>query len=157
MPSVALDPLDRPLPLLSTNEASDFSRNFRELQKHAKGPYSLTKVIRSFCSTPPKLDGFEMEVEQELQALDRARNTVGRLVPVEALRISRRAPWTILGNTGNTSPTPVPIHLHIQVAYQRQPTYPCWGKRDFVDPATWDTSQGFSPIQQQQTATQKYA
>jgi len=82
--------LDRPHPLLTTHEASDFSRNFRELQKHAKRPYSLTKVLRSFCSTPPKLDGFENEVDQELQSLNRARNVVGRLVPVEALSTWRR-------------------------------------------------------------------
>jgi hypothetical protein len=82
--------LDRPHPLLSTNEMSDFSRNFRELQKHSKRPYSLTRVLRSFCSTPPKLDGFEAEVHEELKALNTARNVVGRLVPVEALSLWRR-------------------------------------------------------------------
>jgi len=50
------------------------------------------------------------------------------------------APWTILGKTGNTSPTPVPIHLHIQVAFQRAPTHACWGNRDFVNPETWETT-----------------
>jgi hypothetical protein len=91
MPSTYLDPiLDRPHPLLTTTEASDFSRNFRELQKHAKRPYSLTRVIRSFCSTPQKLDGFEMEVDEELRSLNRTRNVVGRLVPLEALSTWRR-------------------------------------------------------------------
>jgi hypothetical protein len=50
------------------------------------------------------------------------------------------APWSFLGTTGNCSPTPVPIHLHIQVCFARPPHYPCWGGRDFVDPATWDTT-----------------
>jgi hypothetical protein len=53
MSSTTFDP-DRPLTLLPTNEASDFSRNFREMQKHAKRPYSLTRVLRSFCTSPPK-------------------------------------------------------------------------------------------------------
>jgi hypothetical protein len=38
-----------PRTLLPTNEISDFSRNFREMQKHAKRPYSLLRVLRSFC------------------------------------------------------------------------------------------------------------
>jgi HK97 family phage major capsid protein len=80
----------QPHPLLPTNQVSDFSRNFRELQKHAKRPYSLTNVIRSLCSTPPKLDGFEMEVNEELHALNHARNVVGTLVPAEALSTCRR-------------------------------------------------------------------
>jgi hypothetical protein len=74
-----------PRTLLPTSEISDFPRNFREAQKHAKRPYSLLRVLRSFCTSPPKLDGFEMEVHQELMSLNRARNVVGRLVPVEAL------------------------------------------------------------------------
>jgi hypothetical protein len=91
MPATYLDPItDRPHPLLATTEHSDFSRNFRELQKHAKRPYSLTRVLRSFCRTPPKLDGFEAEVDQELQSLNRAHNVVGKLVPVEALSTWRR-------------------------------------------------------------------
>jgi HK97 family phage major capsid protein len=86
-----LDPIaDRPHPLLSTDEHSDFSRNFRELQKYAKRPYSLTKVLKSYCSTPPKLDGFEAEVDQELKSLSPARNVTGRLVPLEALSSWRR-------------------------------------------------------------------
>jgi hypothetical protein len=80
MRSAYLDPVaDRPHPLLPSNELSDFSRNFRELQSRAKRPYSLLKVLRSFCTTPPSLDGFEMEVHQELMSLNRARNVVGRL------------------------------------------------------------------------------
>jgi hypothetical protein len=92
MPSTSLDEpiLDRPHPLLTTKEASDFSRNFRELQKHAKRPYSLTRVLRSFCTTPPRLDGFEAEVDEELKSLNRARNVVGPLVPIEALSTWRR-------------------------------------------------------------------
>ena len=75
-----------PRTLLPTNEISDFSRNFREMQKHAKRPYSLLRVLRSFCSSPHSLDGFEAEVDQELKSLNRARNVVGRLVPAEVLR-----------------------------------------------------------------------
>jgi HK97 family phage major capsid protein len=82
--------VDRPHPLLPTNQVSDFSRNFREVAKYAKRPYSLTKVLRSFCTTPPRLDGFEAEVNEELKALNRARNVVGTLVPVEALSTWRR-------------------------------------------------------------------
>jgi hypothetical protein len=76
--------------LLDTDEHSDFTRNFREMQKRSKRPYSLTKVLKSYCKTPPKLDGFELEVDQELKALNRARSPVGRLVPVEALSTLRR-------------------------------------------------------------------
>jgi hypothetical protein len=48
------------------------------------------------------------------------------------------APWTILGQTGQCSPTPVPIHLHVQVFYAGQPSQPCWGSgRNFVNPETW--------------------
>jgi hypothetical protein len=91
MPATHLDPItDRPHPLLATQEHSDFSRNFRDLQKHAEQPYSLTRVLRSFCRTPPKLDGFEAEVDQELQSLNRARNVVGELVPLQAISTWRR-------------------------------------------------------------------
>jgi hypothetical protein len=87
----AIDPvLDLPHPLLATDEHSDFTRNFREMQKRSKRPYSLTKVLKSYCKTPPKLDGFELEVDQELKALNHARSPVGRLVPVEALSTWRR-------------------------------------------------------------------
>src|SRR6516165_5995239 len=87
--SIYLDPY-RPLTLLPTNQISDSSRNFREMQKHAKRPYSLTRVLRSFCTSPPKLDGFEVEVDEELKALNRGRNVVGRLVPLESLSTWRR-------------------------------------------------------------------
>jgi hypothetical protein len=50
---------DRPHTLLPTNEISDFSRNFAQMQQHAKRPYSLLKVLRSFCAAPPSLDGFD--------------------------------------------------------------------------------------------------
>jgi Phage capsid family len=81
---------DHPRPLLSTNEPADFARNFREMEKYAKRRYSLMRVLRSYCQTPPKLDGFEAEVEQELKALNRTRNVVGTLVPIEALSSWRR-------------------------------------------------------------------
>src|SRR5262245_44715893 len=87
----AIDPvLDLPHPLLDTDEHSDFTRNFREMQKRSKRPYSLTKVLKSYCKTPPKLDGFELEVDQELKALNRTRSPVGRLVPIEALSTWQR-------------------------------------------------------------------
>ena len=96
MPATRFDEsvLDRPHPLLTTTDSSDFSRNFHELQKHAKRPYSLTRVLRSllrsFCTSPPRLDGFEAEVDEELRSLNRARNVVGRLVPAEALSTWQR-------------------------------------------------------------------
>jgi hypothetical protein len=77
--------MDCPLPLLATQENPDFRRNFRELQMHANRPYSLARVLRSFCKSPPKLDGFEYEVHEELRALSPGRNVVGRLIPLEAL------------------------------------------------------------------------
>jgi hypothetical protein len=86
-----VDPVrDRPHPLLATDEMSDFTRNFREMTKRAQRPYSLTRVLRSYCQTPPKLDGFEREVHEELKSLNRAREPVGRLVPIEALGVLRR-------------------------------------------------------------------
>jgi HK97 family phage major capsid protein len=81
---------DRPHPLLATDEHSDFNRNFRELQIRARRPYSLTRVLRSFCKTPPRLDGFEMEVHEELASLNRARTPVGKLVPIQALSTLKR-------------------------------------------------------------------
>src|SRR6516162_9708330 len=91
MPVFLVDPpSDRPLPLLDTDEHSDFTRNFYEMQRRSRRQYSVTRVLRSFCKTPPKLDGFELEVDQELKALNRARSPVGRLVPVEALSTLRR-------------------------------------------------------------------
>ena len=81
---------DRPHPLLQTDEHSDFNRNFRELLIRARRPYSLTRVLRSYCKTPPRLDGFEQEVHEELSSLNRARTPVGKLVPIEALSSWRR-------------------------------------------------------------------
>jgi len=90
-PATLIDPVkDLPHPLLQTDEHSDFTRNFREMHKHSKRPYSLTRVLRAFCKTPPKLDGFEQEVNQELQSLNRARNPVGKLIPIQALSTLRR-------------------------------------------------------------------
>jgi Phage capsid family len=80
----------RPHPLLSTNQNSDFSRNFLELQSRARRPYSLLRVLRSFCTSPHNLDGFEMEVDQELKNLNQGRNINGRLVPIEVLSTCRR-------------------------------------------------------------------
>src|SRR6516162_11114774 len=76
---------DRPHPLLQTDEHSDFNRNFRELQIRARRPYSLTRVLRAYCKTPPRLDGFEQEVHEELSSLNRARTPIGKLVPIQAL------------------------------------------------------------------------
>jgi len=91
MPAATFDPVkDLPHPLLATNEHSDFTRNFREMQKHSKRPYSLTRVLRSFCKTPPRFDGFEQEVREELSSLNRARSVVGKLVPIQALSTLKR-------------------------------------------------------------------
>lgn len=79
-----------PLPLLPTTEQNDFSRNFKEMQKFAKRPYSLTRVLRACCKQPQKLDALEAEVDQELQALNRARSVTGKLVPMQALSSWRR-------------------------------------------------------------------
>jgi hypothetical protein len=84
------DTLDRPQTLMPTNQISDFSRNLSSMEKHAKRPYSLTAVLGSMCTTPPKLAPLETEVDQELRALNPSRNTVGRLVPLEALSPQRR-------------------------------------------------------------------
>src|SRR5215831_15641133 len=91
MPASLVDPVkDLPHPLLQTDDHSDFTRNFREMQRHSKRPYSLTRVLRSYCKTPPKLDGFELEVHDELQSLNRTRSPVGKLVPIQALSTLRR-------------------------------------------------------------------
>jgi hypothetical protein len=80
----------RPVTLLSTRQVADFSRNFLEMEHRAKRPYSLTKVIRSLTMSPYKLDGFEVEVNQELKALNPSRDVNGVLVPIQALTPSRR-------------------------------------------------------------------
>jgi hypothetical protein len=90
MPSSRLDPIDRPHTLLPTNQVSDFSRNFAQLEKHSKRPYSLRKVIRELSDKPARLTGFELEVSQELQSLNPARQNAGTLVPIEAFGIQRR-------------------------------------------------------------------
>jgi hypothetical protein len=91
MPAAIFDPVkDLPHPLLQTDEHSDFTRNFREMQIRARRPYSLTRVLRAYCKTPPRLDGFEQEVHEELSSLNRARNPVGKLVPIQALSKLRR-------------------------------------------------------------------
>jgi hypothetical protein len=90
MQSMSIAAVDRPHPLLQTDEQADFSRNFRELQIRARRPYSLTRVLRSFCKTPPRLDGFEMEVHEELASLNRARTPIGKLVPIQALSTLKR-------------------------------------------------------------------
>jgi Phage capsid family len=90
MPSNRLDPIDRPRTLLPTHQVSDFSRNFAQLEKHSKRPYSLRKVIRELSDKPARLSGFEMEVSQELQSLNPARQNTGALVPIEAFGVQRR-------------------------------------------------------------------
>jgi hypothetical protein len=47
-------------------------------------------VIRALSSTPYELDGFEIEVNQVLKALNRSRNVTGVLMPIEALSPLRR-------------------------------------------------------------------
>jgi hypothetical protein len=59
--------IDHPRTLLPTNQVSDFCRNFAQLEKHAKYPYSLVKVVRALSTKPSRLDGFEHEVDQELK------------------------------------------------------------------------------------------
>jgi hypothetical protein len=90
MPSTYDPTLDRPQTLLPTHQVSDFSRNFAQLEKHSKRPYSLRKVIRELSDAPARLTGFEMEVSQELQSLNPARQNIGTLVPIEAFGIQRR-------------------------------------------------------------------
>jgi hypothetical protein len=83
------DTLDHPRTLLPTTEQTDFSRNLYELEKRARRPYSLTSVLRAMCETPHKLGALEMEVDQELRALNPRRGVIGHLVPIEALS----QPW----------------------------------------------------------------
>jgi hypothetical protein len=90
MPSSRLDPIDRPRTLLPTNQVSDFSRNFAQLEKYSKRPYSLRKVIRELSDKPARLTGFELEISQELQSLNPARQNTGALVPIEAFGVQRR-------------------------------------------------------------------
>jgi HK97 family phage major capsid protein len=78
--------LRHPQTLLPTTQTSDFSRNFRELEKRSKRPYSLAKVIRELNKR--ELSGLELEVSQELRALSRGQNALGILIPMEVL--SRR-------------------------------------------------------------------
>jgi hypothetical protein len=75
---------------LPTNQVSDFSRNFAQLEKHSKRPFSLRKVIRELSDKPARLTGFELEVSQELQSLNSARQNTGALVPIEAFGVQRR-------------------------------------------------------------------
>jgi hypothetical protein len=83
---VDLDPVSPPpRTLLPTNEISDFDRNLRQLEKGSKRPYSLAKVIRERGSDQPRLTGLEMEVHQELRALNRGYEPMGTLVPMQAL------------------------------------------------------------------------
>jgi HK97 family phage major capsid protein len=88
MPVHYPEPLERTL--LPTNQVSDFSRNFAQLQKHVKQPYSVMKVVRALLSKPSHLDGYEIEVSQELKRLNPTRNVGGVLVPIEAFGVTRR-------------------------------------------------------------------
>jgi hypothetical protein len=67
------------------NQVSDFSRNFRKLEAAAKRLYSLSKVIRELAKQPPRLTGFELEVDEELRCLNRGHNVMGTLIPLEIL------------------------------------------------------------------------
>jgi hypothetical protein len=89
--------IDRPRTLLPTDIQFDFSRNLREMEQRAKRPYSLTSLLRSMCSTPPSLSMLEMEVHEELRALNPNRNVVGKLVPIEVLAQPWRRDLTIGG------------------------------------------------------------
>jgi hypothetical protein len=75
----------RPHPLLPTNQTTDFSKNFRQLEKTAKRPYSLAKLIRELAMTPPRLSGFEAEVNQELRALNPGHDSLGTMIPMAVL------------------------------------------------------------------------
>jgi hypothetical protein len=90
------DTLERTL--LPTDKVSDFPRNFAQLQKHVKEPYSIMKVVRALLSKPSRLDGYEIEVSQELKRLNPSRGTDGVLVPLEAFGVARR-------DLTSTSPT----------------------------------------------------
>jgi HK97 family phage major capsid protein len=79
------DPMLEPHPLLSTTQTTDFHRNFATFEKYAKRPYSLAKVIRELSQQPPRLTGFEMEVDEELRSLTTDRQTMGTLIPMQAL------------------------------------------------------------------------
>jgi len=91
------DTLDRPRTLLPTTQVFDFSRNLREMEQRAKRPYSLTSLLRSMCTTPPNLGTLEMEVHEELRALNPNRNVTGKLVPLEVLSSPWRRDLTIGG------------------------------------------------------------
>ena len=66
------------------------SAGFLELQKGARQPYSIVKIVRNLCSGRPRLDGLENEVSSELLRLNRSRNVSGVQVPIESLSPSRR-------------------------------------------------------------------
>jgi hypothetical protein len=88
---------DHPRTLLPTDIQFDFTRNLREIEQRAKRPYSLTNLLRSMCTAPPKLDALEIEVDSELRKLNPNRNVIGRLCPVEALSQPWRRDLTIGG------------------------------------------------------------
>jgi HK97 family phage major capsid protein len=71
----------------------------------------VLKVIRDLASTHPRLDGFEVEVDQELKKLNRARNVNGTLVPIEALSPWRRDLTTGLPviQTTVSDEAPIPV------------------------------------------------
>jgi HK97 family phage major capsid protein len=85
MPAASLDQPFRAHPLLSTNQTSDLDRNFREMERLSKRPYSLSKVIRELAKQPLALSGFEAEVNQELKALTGDRQVLGTMLPMQAL------------------------------------------------------------------------
>ena len=78
--------LDLPVrTLLPTDQTTDFNRNFRQLEKSAKRPYSLAKVINE-SGPGGRLTGFEAEVSEELRALVGSKREIsGSLVPLSVL------------------------------------------------------------------------
>jgi hypothetical protein len=77
-------------PLLPTAQVADLGRNFREMQKHSKRPYSVVRLLRELSQKPSRVSGFEKEVSEELKMLNPTRQSDGILMPVEALGIWQR-------------------------------------------------------------------
>jgi hypothetical protein len=72
---------DSILTLLPTNNGADFTRNFRELERASKRPYSLLAAIQK-STGGRRLDGMEGEVSAELQKLS---GRSGTMIPMQAL------------------------------------------------------------------------
>jgi hypothetical protein len=109
MASTYVDAPLAPHPLLSTTRVPDFGRNFATMEKHSKRPYSICRVLHGLSSTPYHLDGFEGEIDQELRALNRTRETNGVLIPMEVLSPWRRDLTTTLPTIQTTVSDQSPI------------------------------------------------